>query len=314
MPISRIATITFGQTCVAGVDPADSARTSAGACRSKRASAICERPALWLHTNSTYFIPGLRRLAYARNRRDGASGREGRVPTHTDTGPGRRDQRLPVDASRGAGRASGGSRYRPSAGTEQGVRRLLGPRRHTRQCVRCARGGRGQPRQPRRELGGRRRWKRAEGEVADARCQARDDEALGSGRAGSLPAGRVGHRCAARLRRAGGALPGPTGRAGRSPVGVDRRRVERDGDGARSPAERARLSGERRGDHLRSAHVHHRLLRHELRLDGRRHRHAGRLLAAGLRGSRRRRRAVVALLSVRCFVMGDRSARSRRTT
>ena len=41
------------------------------------------------------------------------------------------------------------------------------------------RGGRGEPRQPCRELGGRRRWNRAEGDAADAGCQARDDEALG---------------------------------------------------------------------------------------------------------------------------------------
>ena len=40
----------------AGSLPADSARTSAGAWRSKNAWAIWERPALWLQTNSTYLM------------------------------------------------------------------------------------------------------------------------------------------------------------------------------------------------------------------------------------------------------------------
>src|SRR5687768_11432416 len=47
---------TSGHTRLAGVVPADSARTSPGAWRSKNACAICERPALWLQTNSTRFI------------------------------------------------------------------------------------------------------------------------------------------------------------------------------------------------------------------------------------------------------------------
>jgi hypothetical protein len=53
MPASAIASTTFGQIASAGSSPADSARMSAGAWRSKRACAICERPALWLQTNKT---------------------------------------------------------------------------------------------------------------------------------------------------------------------------------------------------------------------------------------------------------------------
>jgi len=44
MPTSRIASITPGQIAAAGFEPADSARTSLGASRSKKACAICERP------------------------------------------------------------------------------------------------------------------------------------------------------------------------------------------------------------------------------------------------------------------------------
>ena len=60
MPTSRIASITVGHTSCAGCEPADSARTSSGAWRSKKACAICERPALWVQMNSTYFIATLR--------------------------------------------------------------------------------------------------------------------------------------------------------------------------------------------------------------------------------------------------------------
>lgn len=56
IPTSRMASITFGQTASAGSWPADSARTSGGEWRAKKASAICERPALWVQTNSTYLI------------------------------------------------------------------------------------------------------------------------------------------------------------------------------------------------------------------------------------------------------------------
>jgi hypothetical protein len=52
-PASAIASTTVGHTSGAGDEPADSARMSAGACRSKNACAICDRPALWLQTNST---------------------------------------------------------------------------------------------------------------------------------------------------------------------------------------------------------------------------------------------------------------------
>src|SRR4051794_3056309 len=56
MPTSRMTSITSGHTARPGSEPADSARTSGGASRSKNACAICERPALWLQTKSTYFI------------------------------------------------------------------------------------------------------------------------------------------------------------------------------------------------------------------------------------------------------------------
>src|SRR6516162_11237956 len=57
-PTSRITWTTSGHTCRPGWEPADSARQSAVQSRSKNAWAICERPALWVHTNSTYFIWG----------------------------------------------------------------------------------------------------------------------------------------------------------------------------------------------------------------------------------------------------------------
>ncbi len=56
MPTSAIASTTAGQTpSRRGSLPADSARTSAGASRSKKAWAIWERPALWVQMNRTYF-------------------------------------------------------------------------------------------------------------------------------------------------------------------------------------------------------------------------------------------------------------------
>src|SRR6266508_3962766 len=55
-PTSPMTSTTSGQMAFAGWDPADSARMSLGAWRSKNAWAICERPALWLQTNSTYFM------------------------------------------------------------------------------------------------------------------------------------------------------------------------------------------------------------------------------------------------------------------
>lgn len=45
-PTSCMASTTWGQIAAAGSVPADSARKSAGASRSKNAWAICERPAL----------------------------------------------------------------------------------------------------------------------------------------------------------------------------------------------------------------------------------------------------------------------------
>ena len=45
-PTSAIASTTVGHSARAGVEPADSARTSSGAYRSKNACAICDRPAL----------------------------------------------------------------------------------------------------------------------------------------------------------------------------------------------------------------------------------------------------------------------------
>jgi serine/threonine protein kinase len=56
MPTSAIASTTVGQTSWAGCVPADSARMSDGALRSKKAWAICERPALCVQTKSTYLM------------------------------------------------------------------------------------------------------------------------------------------------------------------------------------------------------------------------------------------------------------------
>ena len=56
IPTSRITSITSGHNWRAGSDPADSPRQSPGQDRSNSAWAICERPALWVHTNRTYFI------------------------------------------------------------------------------------------------------------------------------------------------------------------------------------------------------------------------------------------------------------------
>jgi len=53
IPTSRIASITFGQIASAGACPADSARRSGGAYRSKNACAIWLRPALCVQTKST---------------------------------------------------------------------------------------------------------------------------------------------------------------------------------------------------------------------------------------------------------------------
>jgi hypothetical protein len=60
IPISRIASTTSGHTpSRRGSWPADSARTSAGAWRLNSASAIWERPALWVQTNRIFFIGAL---------------------------------------------------------------------------------------------------------------------------------------------------------------------------------------------------------------------------------------------------------------
>ena len=56
IPTSRMTSTTLGHTSWPGSEPRDSARTSSGASRSKNACAICERPALWVQMNSTYFI------------------------------------------------------------------------------------------------------------------------------------------------------------------------------------------------------------------------------------------------------------------
>src|SRR5918999_4919018 len=59
-PTSRMASTTTGHTpSRRGCCPADSARMSPGAMRLKNASAICDRPALCVHTNSTFFMTAL---------------------------------------------------------------------------------------------------------------------------------------------------------------------------------------------------------------------------------------------------------------
>ena len=92
------------------------------------------------------------------------------------------------------------------------------------------------------------------------------------------------------------ALLRPSVRAGRSLAGLDRCRPERDGDAAGSAAERACVCGERRGDDLRAAHIHHRILRHELRVDGRSGRHPDCLLAARVHRPPRGSPTLLALL------------------
>src|SRR5215467_12427162 len=52
-PISAIAATTAGFSSAAGWEPADVTRIRPAAWRSRRAAAICERPALWVQTNST---------------------------------------------------------------------------------------------------------------------------------------------------------------------------------------------------------------------------------------------------------------------
>ena len=57
MPSSRIAATTSGWTCCAGRLPAERASWAPAAARSNSAWAICDRPAFWMHTNSTRLMP-----------------------------------------------------------------------------------------------------------------------------------------------------------------------------------------------------------------------------------------------------------------
>ena len=52
-PISAIAAATAGFTWLAGSDPAEVTRTASPPSRASSAAAICDRPALWVHMNST---------------------------------------------------------------------------------------------------------------------------------------------------------------------------------------------------------------------------------------------------------------------
>ena len=52
-PISAIAAATAGFTWSAGSEPADVTRTAPPASLASSAAAICDRPALWVHMNST---------------------------------------------------------------------------------------------------------------------------------------------------------------------------------------------------------------------------------------------------------------------
>ena len=52
-PTSAIAAATAGFTRSAGSDPADVTRTAPPASLASSAAAICDRPALWVHMNST---------------------------------------------------------------------------------------------------------------------------------------------------------------------------------------------------------------------------------------------------------------------
>ena len=57
MPTSFIASSTSGWTRGPGSVPAEMARATWGSARAlNHAAAICERPALWTHANSTVFM------------------------------------------------------------------------------------------------------------------------------------------------------------------------------------------------------------------------------------------------------------------
>ena len=60
MPRSAIAAMAAGLMVVAGSDPPDQAVAASPAMCAKKPSAICERPALWVHRNNT---TGLQTLA-----------------------------------------------------------------------------------------------------------------------------------------------------------------------------------------------------------------------------------------------------------
>src|SRR5215469_15787491 len=58
-PISAIAATTAGLSSAAGCEPADVTRIRPAAWWSRMAAAICERPALWVQTNSTSGTSGM---------------------------------------------------------------------------------------------------------------------------------------------------------------------------------------------------------------------------------------------------------------
>ena len=141
----------------------------------------------------------------------------------------------------------------------------------------------------------RRGWRAgAKDDAAGRGRSARGNEALGGGRASGCPAGGRGGRGAPRLRHSRRAVLRACGRAGEPVGGLGRRRRERRRDAAGSTAERAGLPDQPAGDDLRAAHVPHRVLRHELRVDDRSDRHPDRVLAGRNRRSDRAGAAVLA--------------------
>ena len=221
----------------------DSGARSCGAARDRRRARLTQVPRR----------PGLRRLHGALLCRVGDASRRGRIPLSAHRGSCRGDRRLPADRSRGASLAAGSTRSRPAGGMERAIRRLLGPRRDGRDDLRRAGGDRAAAR------GGCRGGCRGRGRGAieiDAAVHgrpARENEALGEGRAGRPRADWRGDRKAPWLRQGRRrALLRSAGSGTRPLAFLDRRRRERDGRAPRSAAERAGVCREPRGDDLRA--------------------------------------------------------------
>src|ERR1700683_5279878 len=73
MPTSAMAWTTAGFSSLAGWEPAEVTRTRPAASRFSSAAAIWDRPALWVHTNSTSGTPSITRSSR------GSAGQPGRL-------------------------------------------------------------------------------------------------------------------------------------------------------------------------------------------------------------------------------------------